>query len=333
MRDGIRNVPPVGRVVWEAIPQGPGERPEWPVVGWGQPDHLVSEPRHLVEGAVKGRHRSDRVRDLFENTPIPEAEPLVGDLRRALDHSAGWGIPAHVTILYPFVPPDDATSSEVRSKATRKVCLKHNMPTRGESAGGETAEWPCASKEAPIHNSAPSCKRDCATMRLGGVSDDDLGFAAFYEASRDSCLRAVLASVGDQRLAEDLVAEAFARAWRSWRTVRNHPVPKAWVLRTALNLRVTWWRRGRHEIPLSGHDSVSDPTFSGGIEPRLLDALKRLPGRQREVIVLRALLDLDTETTARVLGIAPGTVTTHLFRATAALQRELLKTTAMEANS
>ena len=172
-------------------------------------------------------------------------------------------------------------------------------------------------------------------MRLEGVSEDDLGFATFYEASRDSCLRAVLASVGEQRLAEDLVAESFARAWASWHKVRNHPAPKAWVLRTALNLQVSWWRRRRHEIPLSVHDCAWEPMFNTAIDPRLLRALNRLQGRQREVIVLRALLDLDTETTARVLGIAPGTVTTHLFRATAALQRELLDNhpTSMEANS
>jgi RNA polymerase sigma factor (sigma-70 family) len=172
-------------------------------------------------------------------------------------------------------------------------------------------------------------------MRLSGVSEDDLGFAAFYEASRDSCLRAVLVSVGDQRLAEDLVAEAFARAWASWPKVKNHPAPKAWVLRTALNLRVSWWRRRRHEIPLLVHDGVWESALSAGIEPRLLAAVNRLPGRQREVIVLRILLDLDTETTARLLRIAPGTVTAHLFRATAALQRELLEKhpTTMEANS
>jgi RNA polymerase sigma factor (sigma-70 family) len=171
-------------------------------------------------------------------------------------------------------------------------------------------------------------------MRVVGVSEDDLGFATFYEVSRDPCLRAVLASVGDQRLAEDLVAEAFARAWESWPKVKDHPAPKAWVLRTALNLRVSWWRRRRHEMTLSAPDTVSEPSFGAGIDPRLLAAVNRLQGRQREVIVLRALLDLDTETTARVLGIAPGTVTTHLFRATAALQRDLDNhPTAMEANS
>jgi DNA-directed RNA polymerase specialized sigma24 family protein len=41
-------------------------------------------------------------------------------------------------------------------------------------------------------------------------------FAEFYRATRDSCLRAVTAVIGDRQLAEELVAEAFARAWTSW---------------------------------------------------------------------------------------------------------------------
>jgi hypothetical protein len=38
--------------------------------------------------------------------PVPEAEPLVGELRAALDPSAAAGVPAHITLLYPFAPPD-----------------------------------------------------------------------------------------------------------------------------------------------------------------------------------------------------------------------------------
>ena len=37
--------------------------------------------------------------------PVPEAEPAVGGLRAALDRAAVWGVPAHVTLLYPFVTP------------------------------------------------------------------------------------------------------------------------------------------------------------------------------------------------------------------------------------
>ncbi len=55
----------------------------------------------------------------------------------------------------------------------------------------------------------------------------------------------------------------------------------------------------------------------------LLNALAALPDRQRECVALRVLLDLSTEQTAEVLGIAPGTVTTHLHRGLATLRRDL----------
>ena len=56
-----------------------------------------------------------------------------------------------------------------------------------------------------------------------------MDFAEFYREAKDDCLRTVLVSVGDQDSAQELVAEAFARAWASWRTVSSHPAPRAWV--------------------------------------------------------------------------------------------------------
>jgi RNA polymerase sigma-70 factor (sigma-E family) len=148
-------------------------------------------------------------------------------------------------------------------------------------------------------------------------------FAEFYRVSRDSCLRAVTAVVGDREVAEEQVAEAFTRAWTSWGKVRRHATPRAWVVRTALNLGVSRWRRRRREVPLADHDAAAAAGLSNGVDPVLIAALRRLPARQREVLALRIFLDLDTETTAKVIGIAPGTVTAHLSRAVAALRRDL----------
>jgi RNA polymerase sigma-70 factor (sigma-E family) len=148
-------------------------------------------------------------------------------------------------------------------------------------------------------------------------------FADFYRASRDSCLRAVTAVVGDRERAEEQVAEAFARAWSSWGQVRRHAAPRAWVVRTALNLGVSWWRRRSREVPLADHDAATVAGPDDGVDPALIAALRRLPARQREVLALRIFLDLDTETTAKTIGIAPGTVMAHLSRAVAALRRDL----------
>ena len=154
---------------------------------------------------------------------------------------------------------------------------------------------------------------------------EQLEFADFYLNSRDVCLRAVLASVVDRSLAEDLVAEAFTRALMSWPKVSRHPAPRAWVVRTALNTRVSWWRKHRLEVPLG---ISADMTAAGeaviDVDPGLLRVLRQLPRRQREVIAVRVFLDLDTRATAELLGISEGTVKAHLSRAVATLRVQLI---------
>lgn len=162
-------------------------------------------------------------------------------------------------------------------------------------------------------------------------------FAAFYERHRDPCFRAVLATVADRHQAEELTAEAFARAWAGWRRLRKHPAPAAWVVRTALNTHISWWRRRRREVAWEGGaldagavgaDSADGDATAADLLLRA--ALRTLPLRQREVVVLRVFLDLDTKTTAAALGVAPGTVQAHLHRATKALRAELEASTEQE---
>lgn len=168
------------------------------------------------------------------------------------------------------------------------------------------------------------------------MSEEEPEFAEFYRDSKDQCLLAVLVTVGDREKAQDLVAEAFARAFASWRTVARHPAPAAWVVRTALNHNISLWRRLRREVPVpdvamfAWTPTAREPGGAGGLEesegfvdPRLMAALMRLPTRQRQVVALRMFLDLDTDHTAKALGIASGTVQAHMGRAMAALRTEL----------
>jgi RNA polymerase sigma-70 factor (sigma-E family) len=181
--------------------------------------------------------------------------------------------------------------------------------------------------------------------RNWGVEHSRREFTEFYASDKDDCLRIVLVSVGDRQLAEDLVAEAFTRAWMSWRKVRDHPSPRMWVVRTALNVNVSWWRRRRREVladdasALSAPRSPGPPAESGpspdrpaGLDEVLVRAIRALPLRQREVITLRVFFDLDTETTAKTLGISPGTVGVHLHRALAALRAQIPSFSDQEAN-
>jgi RNA polymerase sigma-70 factor (sigma-E family) len=163
------------------------------------------------------------------------------------------------------------------------------------------------------------------------VGTQRLDFAEFYREAKNECLFTVLVSVGDRDTAQDLVDEAFARAWASWRTVSRHPAPAAWVVRTALNTSISRWRRRRREVQVPDLGLVADRPAADGaadtsVDPRIMAALLRLPARQRQVVALRLFLDLDTAGTAQVLGIAPGTVQAHLGRAMAALRDDLIPT-------
>jgi 2'-5' RNA ligase len=56
--------------------------------------------------------------------PVAAAEPVVGEVRARLDPAAGWGVPAHVTILFPFVPPTLIDASTIESARQAIVDLR-----------------------------------------------------------------------------------------------------------------------------------------------------------------------------------------------------------------
>jgi RNA polymerase sigma-70 factor (ECF subfamily) len=161
-----------------------------------------------------------------------------------------------------------------------------------------------------------------AAVRHPGVSREE--FSDFYVGAKDRCLRAAIATGMDPGRAEEATAEAFARAWSRWPTVRLASSPAAWVVRTAINVDISWWRKRRRELTVPDtpeqfrrHDSDDDT------DHHLMDAVRRLPPRQRQVVALRYFLDLDAETTAHELGIARGTVSATLHHALKTLRLQL----------
>ncbi|MEI7058913.1 SigE family RNA polymerase sigma factor [Nocardioides sp. CCNWLW239] len=161
-------------------------------------------------------------------------------------------------------------------------------------------------------------------MRQQTVSFEEFG--AFYASHKDRCLRATVASGVAPGRAEDAVAEAFARAWARWRTVRTTRSPAAWVVRTAVNADISWWRKRRGEVGPSedgSHENAHSEHLDLDGRRDLIAAVSRLPKRQREVVALRYILDLDTATTSAVLEISQGTVSAHLHHALATLRADL----------
>ena len=148
-------------------------------------------------------------------------------------------------------------------------------------------------------------------------------FATFFTAHRTRLVRALAVTLGDGELAADSVDEAMTRAWDRWDVVRGLDAPAGWVYRVALNHGRSRWRRQRKERlrPDGGRADVPDSTPADSpLADELQRAVLSLPLPQREVVVLRLLLDLDTASTATVLEVAEGTVRSRLARAVATLR-------------
>jgi len=146
-------------------------------------------------------------------------------------------------------------------------------------------------------------------------------FASFYRDSRDNVFRAVVATVGSTAEAEEVVAEAYARAFANWSSVARHPKPEAWVVVAALNYQRSTWRKLRRLVPMGDHEpeSLAAPDPSGPT----VSAVYALPRRQRQAIALCVLLELDSEEAGEALGIAASTVRVHLHRGLETLRNRL----------
>lgn len=128
---------------------------------------------------------------------------------------------------------------------------------------------------------------------------------------------------------EDVAQEAFVQLHRKHRTLRDPGAALSYLRATVCNLsrsRLRRLRLARRLEPVQLPDAV--PSAEQQVVSRedvreLLAALRELPGRQREVLVLRYWLDLTQLEVARTLGIAEGTVKSHIGRGLAALTRKL----------
>ena len=159
-------------------------------------------------------------------------------------------------------------------------------------------------------------------MRYGDMKTPDPAdeFARFYEATKDPVFRAVLlARGGELEGSEDAVSSAYEKTLLRWEKVSAHPNPTAWVIRAALNHRISMWRRHgpRHVEPMTAMNPETP------LDPGLLKLIRQLPKGQREVLALRILLDFSTEQTADALGVRQGTVKTQLHRALSSLRLQL----------
>lgn len=149
--------------------------------------------------------------------------------------------------------------------------------------------------------------------------------AALYQAHAVSFLRLGVVMLGDRQAAEDVVQDAFCSLYRRWHQLREHDKALAYVrsavlngCRTQLRTRIRAERRAARQAV--GHaGSAEEDVLLAEEHRQVLAALRQLPPRQREALVLRFYLGLSEPDIAAAMGISQGTVKSTTSRALAAL--------------
>ncbi|HEX8714250.1 MAG TPA: RNA polymerase sigma factor [Solirubrobacteraceae bacterium] len=132
---------------------------------------------------------------------------------------------------------------------------------------------------------------------------------------------------GDRSAAEDLAAETFEKAFRTWRRYDpRRSAPRTWLCAIARNVAVDWFRaesRRRRREETYSRDQAEAAELGDGLPGPFEEALRELSPAEREVVALRVLLDLDGPSAARVLGISETACSTRLSRALRRLEERI----------
>lgn len=158
------------------------------------------------------------------------------------------------------------------------------------------------------------------------AADDTI--AGLYAEHALGLARLALIMLGDREAAEDVVQEAFLGLHRRFGGLRDRSKALTYLRSAVLNnarsvlrrRRLPSWFAGTYEPPVWSAESAA---LLGAERREVMEALHRLPRRQREALVLRYYGDLSEEETAQVMGISRGTVKSTTSRALDALGRLL----------
>jgi RNA polymerase sigma-70 factor (ECF subfamily) len=152
-------------------------------------------------------------------------------------------------------------------------------------------------------------------------------FADVAAGELDSVYRYLVYLTGDRSASEDLAAETFEKALRSWRRFDpRRGSPRTWLCQIARTVAIDWFRaetrrRKREETYARDLDHATE--LMDGLPGPIEQALRQLSPADREVIALRVLLELDGPAAAGVLGISQTACSTRLSRALNKLEERI----------
>ncbi len=162
-----------------------------------------------------------------------------------------------------------------------------------------------------------------------GDTERDAALTRLFDRYQPQLLRlAVLLGAGEE--AEDIVSEAFCELYRRWPQLRD-PAAAPGYLRAIVGNRVRMHLRHlqvvrRHQLAATAAESAEAQAVLHEDQHEVVAALQRLPGRQRQALVLRYWLDLREQEVADSMGISTGAVKAHIFRGMVAMSKQLAAT-------
>jgi RNA polymerase sigma-70 factor (sigma-E family) len=155
----------------------------------------------------------------------------------------------------------------------------------------------------------------------------DTAITGLYEAYALGLIRLAYVMLGDRGTAEDVVQDAFSGLYERWDALRDQARAPGYLRTSVVNgCRMVLRKRVTRRDAFAGEhswESAETAALLGEEHRQLLLAIRGLPHRQREAVVLRYYLDLSEEETAQAMGIRRGTVKSATSRALAALGRRM----------
>jgi RNA polymerase sigma-70 factor (sigma-E family) len=188
----------------------------------------------------------------------------------------------------------------------------------------------------PLSDPATSAEDPGRGGDTGLPADPDVAISELYHAHWHRLVRLAWLLLRNQLAAEDVVQDAFVATHRHWTSIREGGRVVGYLQTAVVNGCRSVQRhqvvvdrqnaRDAHaaDAPWRGaHGSAETEALGTARRDFMIDALRDLPERQREVLVLRYYSDLSEAQIAQALDISPGAVKTHAHRGLSALRRTI----------
>jgi RNA polymerase sigma-70 factor (sigma-E family) len=156
-------------------------------------------------------------------------------------------------------------------------------------------------------------------------------FADFMRERELALRRFATVLTGDPRTSEEIVVDVLSRAWEKWDHIGDLEQPNAYVRKMIVNEFLAWGRRVRRTAPSANitalidgaGDDSGDHARSHSERATMIDALARLPRKQRAALVLRFYEGWPDADIAAAMGCSQATVRSNASRALSALRIQL----------